>query len=305
MPAKGGFGRALGRDLLDRLLLEAARLAGAEIFQPWRAIGIERDSELQAVRIETKDEQRLLRAPIVIAAHGSWEPGRLPSQLDKINNPSDLLGFKAHFRGASLPADLMPLLIFPGGYGGMVWSDHGRLSLSCCIRRDRLARIRAEQGNVAAAEALHRHILDSCRGIREAIGHADLDSPWLAAGPIRPGTRTRYAEDIFRVGNIAGESHPIIAEGISMAMQSGWLLAEQLGRVDASRPAGRALAAERYAAEWRRLFATRIHAASAFAQIAVQPASARVMTAVIRLFPKVLTLGAALSGKTKAVPGLA
>ena len=150
----------------------------------------------------------------------------------------------------------------------------------------RLARIRAEQGNVAAAEALHRHILDSCRGIREAIGHADLDSPWLAAGPIRPGIRTRYAEDIFRVGNIAGESHPIIAEGISMAMQSGWLLAEQLGRVDASRPAGRALAAERYAAEWRRLFATRIHAASAFAQIAVQPASARVMTAVIRLVPE-------------------
>ena len=90
-----------------------------------------------------------------------------------------------------------------------------------------------------------------------------------------------------------------------MAMQSGWLLAEQLGRVDASRRAARALAAEHYAAEWRRLFATRIHAASAFAQIAIQPASARVMKAVIRLFPKVLTLGAALSGKTKAVPGLA
>ena len=45
----------------------------------------------------------MLRAPVVIAAHGSWEPGKLPSQLDKINNPSDLLGFKAHFKGASLP----------------------------------------------------------------------------------------------------------------------------------------------------------------------------------------------------------
>jgi hypothetical protein len=29
------------------------------------------------------------------------------------------------------------------------------------------------------------------------------------------------------------------------------------------------------------------------------------MTTVIRLFPKTLTLGAALSGKTKPVPGLA
>ena len=285
--------------------LKQARAAGAEILQPWRAVGIEREGELQAVTIEAKGEEKILRAPVIVAAHGSWEPGRLPSQLAKINNPSDLLGFKAHFKGSALPADLMPLLIFPGGYGGMVSADHGRLSLSCCIRRDTLARIRAEQGNAAAAEALHRHILDSCRGVREAIGHASLDGPWLAAGPIRPGIRPRYADDIFRVGNVAGESHPIIAEGISMAMQSGWLLADELGRVDASRPAERALAAERYSAAWQRLFATRIRAAAAFAQIAVQPASARVMIAVIRLFPRVLTLGAALSGKTRAVPGLA
>ena len=27
----------------------------------------------------------------------------------------------------------MPLMVFPGGYGGMVHSDHGRVSLSCCI----------------------------------------------------------------------------------------------------------------------------------------------------------------------------
>ena len=305
MPSKGGFGRALGRDILDRLLLDAARSAGAEILQPWRAVGIEREGELQAVKIEANKEEKVLHAPVVIAAHGSWEPGKLPSQLDKINDPSDLLGFKAHFKGSALAPDLMPLLVFPGGYGGMVLADHGRLSLSCCIRRDTLAEIRASKATASAAEAVHRHIIDRCRGARNAIGHASLDGPWLAAGPIRPGIRSRYDRDIFRVGNIAGESHPIIAEGISMAMQSGWLLADQLVRVDATRQAERALAAARYAAAWRRLFATRIHAASAFAQIAVQPASARIMTAVIRLLPATLTLGAALSGKTKSVPGLA
>ena len=76
-------------------------------------------------------------------------------------------------------------------------------------------------------------------------------------------------------------------------------------RVDATKQAERALAAARYSGAWRRLFATRIHAASAFAHIATQPASAGIMTAVIRLLPATLTLGAALSGKTKAVPGLA
>ena len=172
----------------------------------------------------------------------------------------------------------MPLLVFPGGYGGMVLADQGRLSLSCCIRRDTLAEIRAAYATASAAEAVHHHIIDRCRGLANAIGHASLDGPWLASGPIRPGIRSRYDRDIFRVGNIAGKSHPIIAEGISMAMQSGWLLADQLVRVDATRQAERALAAARYAAAWRRLFATRIHAASVFAQIAVQPASARIMT---------------------------
>ena len=185
----GGFGRALGRDVLDPLLLQAARSAGAEIFQPWRATSIEEEADMQAVHIESKGEEAVLRAPVIIAAHGSWELGKLPSQLGKINRPSDLLGFKAHFRNASLAADLMPMLLFPGGYAGMVWADHGRLSLSCCIRRDVLAEARCAFGNAPAADALHRHILASCRGAREAIGDASLDSPWLAAGPIRTGIR--------------------------------------------------------------------------------------------------------------------
>ena len=141
---------------------------------------------------------------------------------------------------------------------------------------------------------------------REAIGHASLDGPWLAAGPIRPGIRSRYDQDIFRIGNIAGESHPIIAEGISMAMQSGWLLADQLRRAKATEPAERALR--------RRTLFLRLAAAVCDAHPSpvrplrrspIQPASARMMTAMIRLLPAMLTLGAALSGKTKGVPGLA
>ncbi|TGT13738.1 monooxygenase, partial [Mesorhizobium sp. M3A.F.Ca.ET.174.01.1.1] len=55
MPKSGsmaghGFGRALGRDVLDSLLLDAARSAGAEVFQPCRAAAIERDGACQTVR---------------------------------------------------------------------------------------------------------------------------------------------------------------------------------------------------------------------------------------------------------------
>ncbi|CDX19935.1 FAD-dependent pyridine nucleotide-disulfide oxidoreductase [Mesorhizobium sp. ORS 3324] len=313
-PARGGFGRALGRDILDTLLLDAARSAGAEVFQPCRAVAIERDGDGQAVRIQATGEKSddaatVLRAPVIAAAHGSWEPGPLPSQLEKSNHPSDLLGFKAHFTNASLAPDLMPLLTFPGGYGGMVLADHGRMSISCCIRRDMLARLRASLatkrgGHVSAAEAVEHHIMATCRGARDALEAARLDGSWLAAGPIRPGIRAGYEKDIFRVGNAAGESHPIIAEGISMALQSGWLLAEELGEA-AGRQAEREAAGRRYEAAWRGLFSTRVLAAEAIARMALGPGGAALMQAVARNFPQALTLGARLSGKTKPVPGLA
>ena len=300
-----GFGRALGRDVLDALLLDAAGAAGAEIIQPARAVAVSGDGSGHRVTVECAAGPLNLYAPVVIAAHGSWEPGPLPTHLAKAHHPADLLGFKAHFRDAALPADLMPLLSFPGGYGGMVWADDGRLSLSCCVRRDVLVQLRRKLRTASAADAVHRHLLDSCRGVRDALDGARLAGPWLAAGPIRPGIRPRYAADLFRVGNCAGESHPIVAEGIAMAIQSGWLLAVELSRIDPADPAGRQSAGRRYAAAWRRQFATRIHTASACARLALHPLGAAAARRIIAAVPALLTMGARLSGKTRAVPWIA
>jgi flavin-dependent dehydrogenase len=306
MPRAAGhvFGRALGRDILDSVLLNAAREAGAEVFQPWRAVEITADGDKKAVRIDGEGGRKVLAAPVVIAAHGSWEPGKLPTNLAKSSRPGDLFGFKAHFTGGALARDLMPLLIFPGGYGGMVWADRGRLSLSCCISRDALARLRGKGASVSAAEAVHRHILASCPGVVTAIGQAAPAGEWLAAGPIRPGIRPRYADDMFRVGNIAGESHPIVAEGISMALQSGWLLAAELARFGQWDRAARIMAGNRYSRAWSGQFATRIRAAALLARLVVAPRSAAVVEAFVGGFPESLTLGARLSGKTKSLPGL-
>src|SRR5262249_18514164 len=144
-----------------------------------------------------------LRARVIIAAHGSWEPGPLPTQpVRRSAGPADLLGFKAHFRKIDLPADLMPLLAFPGGYGGMVHSDGGRVSLSCCVRRDTLMRLRREPGD-GVGEAVLAHIARSCLGVRRALAGAIREGSWLSAGPIRPGIRLRRARGIFPVGNAA------------------------------------------------------------------------------------------------------
>lgn len=301
------YGRALGREHFDALVLNAAATAGAELWQPWTLTEVEKAAGGFVGIAKDKRETIKLQARIVIAAHGSWEPGTLPTQIaDPPPRASDLFAFKAHFLNCSLPADLMPLLVFPGGYGGMVHSDRGRTSLSCCIRRDYLGFCRRQWPNVKAAEAVIAHIRTSCRGVEAALDSATRDAAWLAAGPIRPGIRAFRRDGIFAVGNAAGEAHPIVAEGISMAMQSSWLLCERLIAHQDEARSGHATAALAgdYAAAWRRNFARRIYAAAAFAYLATRPATAKVAAALLERAPAMLTLGAYLSGKAQLLPEL-
>ena len=312
------WGRALGREQLDSLLLACAAAAGADVIQPWTVSGVERIASGHVCSAVAKGEHAYgaeaatmdLRARIIIAAHGSWEAGRMPTQSPRYPpRASDLFAFKAHFRDSQLPLGLMPLVIFPGGYGGMVQTGGGRVSLSCCIRRDALQRCRRKRGDGRAGDAVFAHIQASCRGVREALFGARLDGPWLSAGPIRPGFRPLRRERFFTVGNAAGEAHPIVAEGISMAIQSAWLLCEHLvANKDAAlaTDSSKALAAigRDYARSWRQNFATRIHAGAFFAQLAMRPATARLAVALLQRAPSILTLGAQWSGKAQPLRGL-
>jgi flavin-dependent dehydrogenase len=297
-----GWGRALGRDHLDRLLLDRAAAAGASVWQPWSAVDLVKVSGGYVCTVVCRDrgQSRDLRTRIVIAAHGSWEPGPLPTQPARpALQPFDLFGFKAHFLDSRLPVGLMPLMAFPGGYGGMVHSDHGRVSLSCCIRRDQLERARRAAGPVKAGEAVLAHIKESCRGAREALAGARLEYDWLSTGPIRPGVRRCGFDGIFLVGNAAGEAHPVVAEGIGMAMQSAWLLCKRLTAAPAEVLSQQMLDAVRedYATARRQTLTPRIHAAALIAHWAMSPAAVECALPLLRLFPGVLSAGARLSGK--------
>jgi flavin-dependent dehydrogenase len=282
-PGEQVWGRALGREHLDVMLRDAAVAAGATLFQPAEVAGLVHQPEGHLCTLE---DGREIAARIVIAACGSWNARGTFAVPTAAPKPSDLFAFKAHFAQSRLPAGLMPLLAFPGGYGGLVETDAGRTSLSCCIRRDALSRARQRFGG-KAANAVLAHILETTRGARLALDPATLDGHFLSTGPIHPGIRPRQHDGIFYVGNIAGEAHPVIAEGISMAIQSSGLLA---GLLIAHR-------GDRYAAEWKRRFAPRIRSAAVFAQAAMRAPTRVASLAVLRAAPGLMGFGARLSGK--------
>lgn len=267
------YPRALGREVLDEMLLRHAADCGAEVLQPLAAMNLIRRPEgfvchaaarrgAPGVEVETRS---------VIAAHGSWEPGALDTQPPHlIPAPSDLLGFKADLGSGAVPPNTIVLAPFPGGYAGLVERGAGQATFACCVRRDALERMRAETPGMPAGETVFRHAPKTQSLQRKG--------PWLAAGPLRPGTRPLYRDGVFTVGNAAGEAHPVVGEGIAMAMQSAALLCRPLG---AALQYGYSQAAvtREYARGWRRNFAFRLWASARFAQLVLHPSSVETLLA--------------------------
>jgi 2-polyprenyl-6-methoxyphenol hydroxylase-like FAD-dependent oxidoreductase len=306
------YGRALGREHLDTLLVARAAAEGVTCFQPWALQSIGGSAGSFRLRLQSVGEggtSRELEAALVVAAHGSWEP--LPSEratLRQARRPSDLFAFKANFRHSTLPADLLPVLSFRGGYGGMVVADDGLATLACCVREERLERDREARPGERAGDVVEAILRRECAGVDAALRGALREGTWLATGPIRPGVRLGAGDGIFRVGNAAGEAHPIVGEGISMALQSAFVLASVLGpeRVALVDPQRAGMTQQRllsgYEALWRRRFSARLRIAAAFAHVAMRPAAATALWPLARRWPGMLTAGARWSGKTRCAP---
>lgn len=305
------WGKALGREHLDSLLLQRAAAVGATIWQPWTVKRITRDGERHVCRLSTVQSgaSETLTAPILIAAHGSWERDPVGASVAAAPHRADLFAFKATFGGADIAPGLLPVLAFAGGYGGLVLGDHGRTTLAFCMRRDALRDSRACHHGLKAALAAAAHVQAQCAGARRVLATATLEAPWLSVGPIRPGIRSPWHGDgMFAIGNAAGEAHPILGEGISMAIQSAWLLCERLlaretdlrgktsTRADALSEVGRD-----YDAAWRRNFAPRIRLSAVFAHLSMRPGLSRPLLPLLSRWPGLLTTGARLGAKVRHV----
>jgi flavin-dependent dehydrogenase len=295
----GPWGRAMSRASLDCLLLHAAETAGAHLWQPWRVVRHASEEGLHRCTIQAGGITEEIRGRVLIAAHGSWEVGNLSTQLKPSKLPSDLLGFKMFFHRTRLDEDLMPLIAFPGGYGGMAHTGKGKVGLSCCIRRDVLENRRKFYGAPTAAAAVLRHILTTTTAVADTLSGSIEAERARAAGPIRPGIRDCYRDGIFRVGNVAGEAHPVIAEGITMALQSGALLARSLVAGGDQSATSLDRCGKTYSRSWSSQFSVRIRSANLFAKMAMTEMGTSTMIRSIQRFPSLLTVGSALSGKAK------
>ncbi len=307
------YGRALGRDVFDALLLERARSLGVRIVQPARVCRVSGtagefscDIRYGGMARAAGSQQRVetMSAAIIIDAHGSWESGpEFAAAADAAHRPpqraSDLFAFKATFLRSALAAGLLPVVAVNGGYGGLVVANAGRTTVALCLRRDTLRAVRAESRGAPAGVAVESYLRHSCHGVRDALRDAAREGSWLSVGPLRPGIRLHDVPGVFRVGNAAGETHPLIGEGISMALQSSKLLVESLRRPSARAGGARTLreSHEAYAAAWRQAFVPRLRLAALYAHVAMRAPLAAPLGKLVNHWPALLTTAARFAGK--------
>src|SRR6202035_2318123 len=94
------WGRALGREHLDALLLERAKTVKASVLQPYTVHSLEGGPGNFRCGVTAVDSGQVmtLYARVAIAAYGSWQP--LPAERARrraARRASDLLAFKANF----------------------------------------------------------------------------------------------------------------------------------------------------------------------------------------------------------------
>lgn len=317
--AEQGWSRCVGREELDTLLVAQAVARGVTLFQPWALIGVQGgvgnwQCELQcsarggpaqsASTSPSPKRHTTVNADVLIDAHGSWETQQWRARLheERTTTGAQLLAFKAHFANSSVEGGTLPVLMVRGGYGGMVLGAQGLTTLACCIRRDRLQDVRKQYPANSAGASVLAMLRHECRGVREALQHATQVGPWLAAGPLVPGMHVRATDTVLRVGNAAGEAHPLIGEGMTMALHSAWLLCHILNAASTQLPRWQAEAAREYAAQWAHQFQRRLRIASAFAHLAMQPLCATALAALLGTCPSLLTRAARWAGKADSAP---
>lgn len=309
------YGRALGRDVLDGLLLERARAAGVRILQPARVRAVwgspghfrcEIEHFARPGASQSPGGSEMVVASIVVDAHGSWESGPAFQAAEDAGDraphrASDLFAFKATFHNSTLPSGLLPVAAMDGGYAGLVVADKGRTTVALCLRRDTLRALRARHPGVPAGPAVEFYLRQSCQGVRDALHAAERHGSWLTVGPLRPGIRLHERPGVFQVGNAAGETHPLIGEGITMALQSSKLLVESLlSHADRATDANALSATHRaYAIAWRKSFQPRLRLAAVYAHIAMRAPLAATVGGCLRQWPMLLTNAARFAGKAR------
>ena len=216
-------GLALRRHLLDSLLLDAARRAGARVEEGARVIDLVRDGAGRVAGVAMLGATRELRAKIVVGADGLRSVVARKAGLARSARWPRRIALVTHYAGVGSMTRNGEMHVDREGYLGLADVGRGETNVALVIPAASAKSMLAD-GPAACIErwiAARPHLVERFAG-------AERVAPVHATGPFAVRARRSADRGVALVGDAADFFDPFTGEGIYAALRGGELLAPQV-----------------------------------------------------------------------------
>lgn len=236
------WGLAVRRTILDALLLDRARAAGARVSEGTPVIDLARDAAGAVAGVVVRDgtQRKALGARVVIGADGIRSVIARRAHLGTRSRWPRRIAMVAHYRGVRLDGEIGDMHVLQDGYAGFAPVGAGLTNVALVVPVRRARSMDMAPADFMERElARHPRLADRLEGA-ERVGDVRVTGPfaWRARRAVQPG--------LALVGDAADFFDPFTGEGMYAALRGGELLCPYAFDAVRGRPALARTALEAY-----------------------------------------------------------
>jgi menaquinone-9 beta-reductase len=227
-------GLSVRRELLDAILLDCAREAGAGVSEGVRVTDVVRDASQRVVGVRTLSDGTAgeIRAQIVIAADGLRSVIARRLGLAHASRWPKRLALVTHYTGVADIGEHGEMHVERGGYVGIADVGNGVTTVALVVPASR-----AREFSEDRSAFLERWLRNVPHLAPRFVG-AERVSPVVATGPFASHARRAWSPGAALVGDAADFFDPFTGEGIYAALRGGEMLAGFIGESAAATTPG-------------------------------------------------------------------